>query len=162
MSCAGTWADSFTKLLAFNQTNYTRVLSLDSDSVILQPMDELFLLPACPVAMPRAYWLHPGKKILSSQVVLIQPSASEFTRVMEMIDSSGTNDYDMEIVNDMYEDSAMVLPHRPYDLVTGEFRSSDHSAYLGSDAEAWDPVAAFNEAKFIHFSDGRFLNHGFR
>lgn len=31
-----TWGSSFTKLLAFNQTDYQRVLSLDSDSTILQ------------------------------------------------------------------------------------------------------------------------------
>lgn len=31
-----TWADSFTKLLAFNQTDYRRVLSLDSDATVLQ------------------------------------------------------------------------------------------------------------------------------
>lgn len=31
-----TWADSFTKLLAFKQTQYERVLSIDSDATILQ------------------------------------------------------------------------------------------------------------------------------
>lgn len=33
---AATWAESFTKLLAFNQTQYDRVLHLDSDSTVLQ------------------------------------------------------------------------------------------------------------------------------
>lgn len=33
---AVTWAESYTKLLAFNQTEYARVLSLDSDSTVLQ------------------------------------------------------------------------------------------------------------------------------
>jgi alpha-N-acetylglucosamine transferase len=32
----GTWAESFTKLLAFKQINYERVLSLDSDATILK------------------------------------------------------------------------------------------------------------------------------
>ena len=32
----GTWAESFTKLLAFKQTQYDRVLSLDSDATVLQ------------------------------------------------------------------------------------------------------------------------------
>ncbi|RAH84492.1 hypothetical protein BO86DRAFT_454487 [Aspergillus japonicus CBS 114.51] len=32
-----TWAESYTKFLAFNQTQYARVLSLDSDGTILQP-----------------------------------------------------------------------------------------------------------------------------
>lgn len=31
-----TWGASFTKLLAFNQTDYQRVMSIDSDSTILQ------------------------------------------------------------------------------------------------------------------------------
>ncbi|KAK3291532.1 glycosyltransferase family 8 protein [Chaetomium fimeti] len=150
-----TWAESFTKLLAFNQTQYTRVLSLDSDSVILQSMDELFLLPPCPVAMPRAYWLYPDNKILSSQLILAQPSADEFARVLARVEEAGGNDYDMEIVNYLYGDSALVLPHRPYDLVSGEFREAPdkHGRYLGNADERWDAVAAFNEAKFVHFSD---------
>ncbi|KAI0409105.1 glucose N-acetyltransferase [Xylaria palmicola] len=148
-----TWAESFTKLLAFNQTQYQRVLNVDSDSTILQPMDELFLMPPCPVAMPRAYWLFPDNKILSSQLMLVQPSETEFDRVMKKIESSGRNDYDMEIVNQLYGDSAMILPHRPYDLLTGEFRGEDHQYYLGTDREEFDPVAIYNEAKFLHFSD---------
>ncbi|XXG98607.1 hypothetical protein Hte_004932 [Hypoxylon texense] len=148
-----TWAESFTKLLAFNQTQYERVINVDSDGTILQTMDELFLMPPCPVAMPRAYWLFPDNKILSSQLMLVQPSAVEFERIMQKVESAGRNDYDMEIVNQLYADSAMILPHRPYDLLTGEFRGDNHQNYLGTDREEWDPVAIFNEAKFLHFSD---------
>ncbi|KAI0834334.1 glycosyltransferase family 8 protein [Hypoxylon sp. FL0890] len=148
-----TWAESFTKLLAFNQTQYDRVLNVDSDATILQTMDELFLIPPCPIAMPRAYWLFPKDKILSSQLMLVQPSEVEFQRIMEKMDSAGRNDYDMEIVNQLYADSAMILPHRPYDLLTGEFRGDNHQNYLGTDREEWDPVAIFNEAKYLHFSD---------
>ena len=36
-----TWAESFTKLLAFNQTQYKRVLSLDSDATVLQVGDAI-------------------------------------------------------------------------------------------------------------------------
>lgn len=121
--------------------------------MILQNMDELFLLPPAPVAMPRAYWMLPDADMLSSQVILIQPSKTEFSRVQARIDSASKNDYDMEIVNDLYGHSALVLPHRPYDMITGEYREENHTKYLGSDAETWDPVAAYNEAKLIHFSD---------
>jgi alpha-N-acetylglucosamine transferase len=31
-----TWKDSYTKILAFNQTQYRRVISLDSDATLLQ------------------------------------------------------------------------------------------------------------------------------
>ncbi|KAF9874132.1 alphan-acetylglucosamine transferase [Colletotrichum karsti] len=150
-----TWADSFTKLLAFNQTDYERVLMLDSDSTLLQNVDELFLLPPSPVALPRAYWLFPDESTLSSQIMLIQPSEAEFSRVKSKIGSAGENDYDMELVNQMYKDSAMILPHRPYDLLTGAFcdDSDRHRWYLGNDYEVWDPVVVYNEAKMVHFSD---------
>ncbi|KAL4874288.1 glucose N-acetyltransferase [Aspergillus karnatakaensis] len=148
-----TWAESYTKLLAFNQTQYKRVLSLDSDATILQPMDELFLLPPCPVAMPRAYWLKSDGHTLSSQLALIQPSEFEFSRIMAAISDAGSSEYDMEIVNNLYRDSALILPHRPYDLVTGEFRSKSHTAYLGNDVEVWDPEKTLQEAKYLHFSD---------
>ncbi|KAF5654112.1 hypothetical protein F25303_1659 [Fusarium sp. NRRL 25303] len=147
-----TWADSYTKLLAFNQTQYDRVLSIDSDSVLLQHMDELFFLPTAPVAMPRAYWISP-EKILSSHLMLIQPSETELFRIMERVESVKPGEYDMEIVNQLYGDSALIFPHRRYALLSGEFRNEEHAHYLGSDIEAWDPAAVYSEAKLIHFSD---------
>lgn len=145
-----TWADSFTKLLAFNQTQYKRVLSLDSDATVLRSMDELFLMPSSPVAMPRAYWLD---DTLSSQLVLIEPSEFEFQRILKAFDSRSSHDFDMEIVNNLYGSDCIIIPHRKYDLLTGEFRSKEHRKYLGSEEETWDPQKVFDEAKFVHFSD---------
>ncbi|KAF2156246.1 glycosyltransferase family 8 protein [Myriangium duriaei CBS 260.36] len=147
-----TWAESFTKLLAFNQTSYKRVLSLDSDATILKPMDELFLLPTAPVAMPRAYWLD-KHGFLSSQVVLIEPSKQEFDRIREAFQSRKDDDFDMEIVNNLYGDNCMILPHRRYDLISGEFKGKSHTKYLGSDREVWNAKDALAEAKLVHFSD---------
>lgn len=115
-------------------------------------MDELFLLPPSPVAMPRAYWL--DQPFLSSQLVLIEPSTEEFTRVKEAIDQAAGGDFDMEIVNNLYGKDCIIIPHRRYDLLTGEFRSKGpHTAYLGNTYEHWDPEEMFKEAKFLHFSD---------
>lgn len=152
---SATWADSYTKLLAFNQTQYSRVLSLDSDSTVLQPMDELFLMPPAPVAMPRAYWLT-EESTLSSQIVLIQPTKEEFTRIQNAINTAKGGEFDMEIVNNLYGKDCMIIPHRRYDLLTGEFRASKekgHVPYLGNDYEEWDPDEVLKEAKFLHFSD---------
>ena len=146
-----TWAESYTKLLAFNQTQYDRVLSLDSDSSLLQHMDELFLLPSVPLAMPRAYWL--PQPHLTSGLLLIQPSTNEFARIQEAIETAKRSDYDMEIVNKLYGKNCMILPHRPYLLLTGEFRGESHANYLGNDYEQWNPEAVLEEAKFLHFSD---------
>ncbi|KAJ4328372.1 hypothetical protein N0V84_001243 [Fusarium piperis] len=148
-----TWADSFTKLLAFNQTQYSRVLSIDSDTVLLDEMDDLFLLPSVPIALPRAYWLFPDKEILGAHIMLIEPSKTEFDRVQAKINSASDENYDMEIINSLYRDSALVLPHRRYAMLTGEFRDHNHTKYLGSDVEVWDPALAYSEAKLIHFSD---------
>ena len=42
-----TWGDSFTKLLAFNQTQYKRVMSLDSDATVLKVDSSEPSLPRC-------------------------------------------------------------------------------------------------------------------
>lgn len=108
--------------------------------------------------MPRAYWLLTPQdpvRILSPDVMLIQPSAAEHARVRRRVEKAAWNEYDTDIVNDLYLDSAMVLPHRRYTLLSSEFRGTDeqHALYLGSRDESWDPVTAYDDAKLIHFSD---------
>lgn len=134
------------------------MLSLVSDSLVLQAMDELFLTPRFTVAMPRTYWLALESRVLSLQVLLIEPSEKEFARVMAVTVDAGAAEYDMEILNRLYGDHAIVLPHRPCDLITSEFRYSSlgpaaYARYLGTADEPWDPVAVLGEAKFLHFSD---------
>ena len=120
-------------------------------------MDELFTLPSTPVAMPRAYWLtEPIPNQLTSSVLLLEPSHREFARVEDAVSHAAERDFDMEILNHLYNKTAMVLPHRPYFLVTGEFRNHDplgHEAYLGDGDEAWDARRVRREAKYAHFSD---------
>ena len=126
---------------------------MDSDSTILQSMDELFLIEPAFVAMPRAYWLGFDNRVLSSQLLLLEPSKVEFERVMEAADKAGGGDYDMDILTNLYKDNALILPHRPYNLLTGEFRGDEHLKYLGDPNEEWDAEAIIKEAKFLHFSD---------
>ncbi|KAJ5683811.1 CAZyme family GT8 [Penicillium maclennaniae] len=147
------WSASYTKLLAFNQTEYDRVINLDSDATLLQAMDELFLLPSSSVAMPRAYWLDPKDRTFTSGLMLVQPSEFEFGRIMDEISNATSDVYDMEIMNKLYGDSALVIPHRPYTLLTGEFRSKNHEAYLGNTDELWDAEEILKDAKYLHFSD---------
>jgi alpha-N-acetylglucosamine transferase len=52
------WLSSFTKLLVFNETEYDRVIYMDSDAVLTRShFDELFFLPPCKIAVPTGYWL---------------------------------------------------------------------------------------------------------
>jgi len=116
-------------------------------------MDELFLLPSSPVAMPRAYWLEP--LTLSSQLMLIEPSTFEFNRILSAFSHRTESQFDMEIVNNIYAHDCMIIPHRRYDLLTGEFRKKrdQHAPYLGSEEEVWNATKVLSEAKFLHFSD---------
>lgn len=164
------WDASITKLLAFELTTYERILHLDSDVTLLQHLDELFLLPPTPIAMPRAYWAEvPAPNFqgaqpwpLTSLLVLLKPSAKDFKYMLGVLEKwredaefGNIEKYDMDLLNYRYGSSAMVLPQRPYALLSSEFRRKNHSAYLGEPHSMahWDPDAALKEAKLVHFSD---------
>lgn len=169
-----TWDASINKLHAWNQGEYDRIIHIDSDVAVLQNIDELFFLPlskGSPVAMPRAYWKldepenEGGGHKLSSLLVVLQPNKKEADVLWEMAageDSTSSASlppnglFDMELLNSRYINNALTIPHRPYALVTGEFRrigKKNHTQYLGNIYEPWDPEIARAEAKIIHFSD---------
>ncbi|KAH9880008.1 hypothetical protein J1614_002033 [Plenodomus biglobosus] len=156
----GTRDKSVTKFLAFSLEYYDRVIALDLESTLLQTIDELFLLPDTPVAMPRAYLADEKPWPLSSALMVIKPNLNEFENFRRLLAEGGNemlvkaHRVDMELVNERFEDSALVLPHRPYGLITGEFRRHDHSAYLGSATAKWDAEKIIKEAKLVQFSDG--------
>lgn len=50
-------------------------------------------------------------------------------------------------------DSCLVIPHRPYLLLSGELRRESHRAFLGGEGEAWDVGKVMGEARYVHFSD---------
>ncbi|CAO2656270.1 Nn.00g050730.m01.CDS01 [Neocucurbitaria sp. VM-36] len=155
----GTWDKSVTKFMAFSLGYYDRVIALDSDITLLDSLDELFTLPETPIAMPRSYGTDSKPWPLSSMLMVIKPNLEEFEKFRKRISRGGDNmlvkahRFDMEIVNERFEESAMVLPHRPYALLTGEFRRHSHSAYLGDPDETWDAEKVFKEAKLVHFND---------
>jgi alpha-N-acetylglucosamine transferase len=113
-------------------------------------MDELFFLPRTPIAMPRAYWL---EDTLSSQIAVIEPSKYQFERILQAFRQRRESAFDMEILNDLYAQDCIIIPHRHYDLLTGEFRKTEHHRYLGSTTEQWDAERVLEEAKYVHFSD---------
>ncbi|TEY86538.1 hypothetical protein BOTCAL_0006g00180 [Botryotinia calthae] len=158
------WAESYTKLLAFNQTSYERLLVLDSDSIVLKSMDELFLAPmsnSTQLLAPRAYWLDAeGVPQLASHIMLIKPSTTEFVRLESEVRKAQVGIYDMNIINSVLtkqKDSCGLIDHQIYSLLTGEFRRpvTKHKGFWGKGHEndIWDPVQVFRKSKFVHFSD---------
>ncbi|KAL9594823.1 MAG: hypothetical protein Q9219_006814 [cf. Caloplaca sp. 3 TL-2023] len=152
------WNARFTKFRAWEQSRYERVLYLDSDITLFKHLDELFLLPNTPVSMMRAHWALPGKKGLSSRLILLQPLDEEFERLKTVIraDLKQEEDLDTDILERFYGDSAMVLPHKPYGLLSGEFRLEDHRHYVGNTYDPWDPESVLQEASLVHFIDEPF------
>jgi len=116
-------------------------------------MDELFFLPTTPVAMPRAYWL--DRFFLSSLLVVIEPSEDSWQRVQDAMEHHEGNDYDMEILNKVFGNSALALLPRRYALLTRTFgqQANEREAYLGSPTNSWNAREVIEEAKFVHFSD---------
>lgn len=100
------------KLMAFRiqqlQPDLARVIVLDADTFIYKTLDSLFLLPDADVAAPRAYWK--GRGVLSSRLLLISLSDRLWKSVEAAIKELGINKYDSDLINDLFGDSAMVLP----------------------------------------------------
>lgn len=141
----------------FALTEFTRVLAFDSDSLVLNNMDHYFLAPLAPIAVPRAYWLNEKDtsvkdQILGSHVMLLEPNKGRYEKIVQEALSSG--DFDMEVINRLFKDSAMILPHRRLALLTGEFRATDHQKYLAEDKdEDWNAMGEVSRAYLVHFSD---------
>lgn len=140
--------------------------------------------------MTRAYWLdedplpipkgvipeprlerESASPFLSPHLVVIEPSALESARIWQEIKktefSPAGASMDLLILNMLYKDVAMVLPHRNLALRTGEFRRgpTNHEAYLGMsstmvsnitdqslDVETWDNQRILREARLVHFA----------
>ncbi|KAJ4328349.1 N-acetylglucosaminyltransferase [Fusarium piperis] len=117
----------------------------------------LTLTLSSPVAVPRAYWLNEknteiAKQVLGSHVMLIEPNMARYKKIINEALQSG--DFDMEVINHMFKDSAMILPHRRIALLTGEFRSEDHSKYLApGEDEEWNAIGEVSRSVLVHFSD---------
>jgi hypothetical protein len=152
IKCLEMWAQSYTKLHAFNLTYYHRLLILDSDATLLRPLDELFLLPPSPITLPRAYWL--DTPTLASHIMLITPSSEQFSSIEKAVGKAGLGVYDMEIVNQLFGKMCQVMPHQRYALLTGEFRRDrdKHMQYLDP-GEVWNATQIRENARLVHFSD---------
>lgn len=107
-----TWAESFSKFLIFNQTEYKRVQFMDSDGTVTKNMDKWFFAPSARVAATRAYWLEPDRKdgekewkegddrgslVLNAQWELVEPSQQVFTNITEYLKTMGSGSKTEEV-----------------------------------------------------------------
>ena len=152
-----TWRNSLTKFNAFRLTNYSRVMYFDSDSLVPNKMDHYFLAPLSRLAIPRAYWLgNDGQSVaeqtMCSHVMLLQPDEYSYKTIMDEATRSG--DFDMEVINHLFNNSAMILPHRRLALLSCEFRAKDHHKYLSDEPDAdWNAMGEILRSVLVHFSN---------
>lgn len=146
------WTDTFNRLSAFNMTEYDRVVTLDTDSIVLRNLDELFFIQAAPLAMPYIYTGEPASWRLSNHLMVITPANLDYFTISTTFAEAPSDSSDMDVLAGIYSDKIVRLPQRPYNLLTEEFHRSDHKHYLSA-AETWDATRIFGEAKFVHFED---------
>ena len=152
------------RFLVWDQTQYDRVIHLDSDITLQRHLDELFLLPKAGVAMPRAVWSLPAeigtnsnnpKLRLSPRLMVLEPSREIYNELT----AAARPDQKHPIANDellytsVFGNTALVLPHETYAFPISELRSSDHSSFSSSSS---NPTSSPSSAAIIHFLDAPF------
>ena len=105
--------DVLLKLVSFRLHQYIpslkRIVVLDADQLILKSLDTLFSLPEVDVAAPRVHWAKDPSQ-LTSALMVISLSNRVWNEVQSAIDKLEGNQFDMEIINDLFRSSALVLP----------------------------------------------------
>lgn len=127
------WAASLTKVNAFRLTSYSHVLYFHPDSLVLNTMDHYSLAPMPRFAVPRAYWpgasLKPlAEQALCSHIMLLQPDLCYYTAIMN--ETQRSPDFGTEVVNHLFKNLAMIMPHRRLALLTGKVRTRSHADYM--------------------------------
>ncbi|KAF2434678.1 alphaN-acetylglucosamine transferase [Tothia fuscella] len=100
------------KLIAFRmheiESSLRRVLVLDADQLILRSLDSLFELPDVDLAAPRAYWI--GRHAFASTLMLITLSDRLWQQVNEAMRTIKGNVYDMDLLNQLFDETVLMLP----------------------------------------------------
>jgi len=81
------FANTFTKLRAFSLADYDKLVLLDADTIVMQNIDDLFARPAIAAAPD---FLLPDR--FNSGVMVIEPSADIFARMMDALFTSSSYD----------------------------------------------------------------------
>lgn len=94
-------AASLTKLHLFRLTQYSKLIFLDADTLVLRPLSPLFDLPQPFSAAPDSGW----PDAFNSGVMVATPSEQTFKELIDMMADRGTWDGgDQGLLNDYFSD----------------------------------------------------------
>lgn len=177
----GYYHDCMTKLYIFNMTEFDRVIYMDSDSLVLHNMDDLFGLPEADMSAPRAYWLNPGRlkdgcggegwakangpevgmqMKFTSAVMIVQPSARVWERITSKYFSGGGEKlpagwFDMDLLNVEFKDEVALLRGETVLALSGHWAAAGtdqvDSAFKGRISQE----ELWNQTRVVHFSPNK-------
>ncbi|KAH0283634.1 nucleotide-diphospho-sugar transferase [Aureobasidium namibiae CBS 147.97] len=107
------YRDCLLKLFGFKMhridPSLKKVIVLDSDQLILKPLDHLFYMDAlnADLAAPRAYWI--DKQTFSTAFMVISLSDRTWRKVETALQNVKIDQYDMDIANEVFGDEVLML-----------------------------------------------------
>lgn len=108
---SGHWGNTFDKILLFGLTNFTKIVYLDSDMLVLKNIDELFeknhlsAVAAGQLEHPEWTRLNSGLMVINPDNQLCEKMIAIINRAVEEVTMLGTNKIgDQDIVNSYYPD----------------------------------------------------------
>ena len=161
---AGYYRACMGKLLAFNLTEYSRVVYMDADALVVKSLHPLFALPDVALAAPLAYW--ENENCFTTALMVITPNRALFDRLMGLVDAtSQEGKADMDLLNRYFQHhlgghsktfpSVLMLPGTVL-VLSSHFYTAVHGYHsfdkFGSSAVFPDLDALAKNAWIVHFS----------
>eukprot|EP00960_Hanusia_phi_P075288 768399-Hanusia_phi.AAC.1 len=140
------WNDNYTKLRLW-QLPFERIVFLDCDMIVLQPLDHLFALKANFAAVPDAF--HPC--YLNTGFMFIKPHNDTFHAMASLIDDVSSEESEQTLVNHYYLDRYHVL-HYTYNF-------AKHNVMSPTRFQIYVEVnASLNSSRSHSFSSQRYMD----
>ncbi|KAF2433221.1 nucleotide-diphospho-sugar transferase [Tothia fuscella] len=128
---------SFTKIALWRQTQFRKIVYIDSDVVALRAPDELFDVPASFAAAPDVGW----PDAFNSGVMVISPNMGDYWALQTLAASGDSFDgADQGLLNQYYE-------HKDWHRLSFTYNCTPSAEYQ------WEPAYRFHKSniKMVHF-----------
>jgi glycogenin glucosyltransferase len=158
------WSYTFDKLHLFGLTQFSKLVYLDSDMMILSNIDELFGKPHMS-AVAAGQLLNPGWNRMNSGLMVLEPQAGLPARIGETLDNAlreaaaDRRDVlgDQDLINAFYPDwpaSGSLQLHQGYNVFHPDLDAYVRSGHYAWPSSAERPSTAPQPIKVLHFIGG--------